>query len=826
MSAWAIVPLVLLGLPLLLVGAIAIIVRRPLPKTNGTLHLDGLHASAEVIRDGWGVPHIRASSLEDLIFAQGYVHAQDRLWQMELQRRLPSGTLSEIFGDVTLEADRFMRTVGLRRAAEECSQHLADEELIVMQSYARGVNAFIAGQGSRLPLEFALLKFRPEPWTVQDTLTCSMVILWNLSCNWEGELLRARLATWLGADRAAELEPPVHPNAPAIVHGPTDGPGYLEVAAAQSRSRSALRQAYRKVAEVFTSTAPGACLPPGELPAFGLETGGSNSWVVTGGRSTSGAPMLANDTHLALGIPSVWYECHLKGAGLEVSGLSFAGIPGIIVGHNERVAWGLTTAWQDVQDLYVERLNPDNPHQAEWQGQWEEVRVVRETIRVKGSAEPVVEEVLVTRHGPIISKLVGEEQPLSLRWVGLEPQHMVRGVVNYNRARDCVEFKEALRDWSCPAHNFVFADTEGNIGYCQPGWVPLRSSGFGIAPVPGWTGEFEWLGYLPFEELPQAANPPEGWLATANHKVVDERYPHFLSADWEHSLRAQRIVELLSSREKHSIADFLAMQLDDLSPLARLVQPVLAALAPAGEEAQRAVELIAGWDCRKAADSVAASLFEVWMWRFLHDVLDEQLGGLSDVVIGCGAVPLSETSALASEMPLLVLSLLTEHPPSPWLLRAKPSSDNARRDLLLKALDGAIGLLQEQLGPDMGSWRWGRLHRLLYAHPLGRVKPLDRLFNRGPFPLGGSHDTLLRGITVPRFPFPPIISCDSQRMVCDLGDWRRSVIVTTSGQSGHPGSRHYDDQIPLFVQGRHRPMLWDWEDIEREAEGRLVLAPR
>jgi len=478
-----------------------------------------------------------------------------------------------------------------------------------------------------------------------------------------------------------------------------------------------------------------------------------------------------------------------------------------------------------VQDLYIERFNPDNPRQYEFRGQWEEAQVVREEIRVKGQQEPVVEEVLITRHGPIISKLVGEERPLALRWTALEPGHMLRCELRYVRARNWEEFTAALRDWSCPPHNFVYADVEGNIGYYQAGWVPQRAQGFGLVPVPGWTGEYEWMGYLPFEELPQAYNPPEGWLATANHKVVDERYPYFISADWEHSLRAQRIVELLRSREKHTIADFQAMQLDDLSLLARRVQPVLAAVQPEDELARRAVTYIREWDCRMAADSVAASIYETWLLCFLHRVLDEPLGELADAVIGLGFVPLAQTSSFGMRTSLLTLSLLTDDPPSPWLVAAAPQAADPRQEVLRQALDEAIELLQQELGEDMRGWAWGRLHQAAFNHPLGKVKLLGRLFNRGPFPLGGNQDTLLRAAFAPRLPFSPVIACDSLRMICDLGDWRRSVIVTSSGQSGHPASRHYADQIPLWLKGEYRPLLWERADIEREAEARLMLVP-
>ena len=830
MSPWIIVLLVVLALPLLVVAAVVIFLRRPLPKTKGTLRVSGLKEPVEIVRDRWGVPHITASSVEDLFFAQGYAHAQDRLWQMELQRRYPSGRLAEVFGEVALEADRFMRTIGLRRAAEASIAHLNDEERRVLEAYARGVNAFIGQTRRRLPVEFALLRFRPEPWTPADTLACFMIMAWDLSANWKVEWLRARLAAKLGPERAASLEPPVHPDAPIIVHRSEAKAASSAVAAAQSRQPQSLQEAYRQCVEHLAAEHLAPLLPCSPAPSLsspvqGLHSGGSNNWVVEGRRSANGAPLLANDVHLSLSIPSVWYECHLQGAGFHVAGVSFPGIPGVVIGHNEHVAWGLTTAWQDVQDLYIERFHPANPRQYEFRGQWEEAQVVREEIRVRGRSEPVVEEVLITRHGPIISKLVGEEQPLALRWTGLEPQHMVSCALNINRARHWGEFTAALREWSCPPHNFVYADVKGHIGYVQAGWVPQRARGFGLLPGPGWTGEYEWEGYLPFEELPQAFDPPEGWLASANHKTVDDSYPHFLSADWEHSLRAQRIVELLHSRKRHTIADFLAMQLDDLNPVARRLQPVLSTLEPEEELARRAVAYIRGWDCRMKADSVAASIYELWLYCFLHRLFDEPLGELADEIVGAGILPLSQISGFGKQTALLLLNLLTEDPPSLWLVAAAPQAADPRQHLLREALNETLRLLRQELGEEIESWTWGRLHRLAYNHPLGSVWPLNRLFNRGPFPMDGNQDTLLRAVVVPRFPFGPVTTCDSLRLVCDAGDWRRSVIVTASGQSGHPASRHYADQIPLYLAGTCRPLLWERSDIEKEAEVRLLLLP-
>ena len=462
-----------------LAGWLFLFFRRPLPKVEGTLHLAGLEGRVEVLRDEWGVPHIYAGSAHDLFFAQGYVHAQDRLWQMELQRRAGSGRLSEVLGEVTLEVDRFFRTVGLNRAAEAEFETLDAETRGILEAYAAGVNAYLTSYAHRLPVEFKLLRFDPEPWQPVDSLYFAKIMAWNLGCNWDSELIRARLAARLGADRAADLEPLFPADNPTIAQGRGLAAG---AAPPPNGWRSeALRDALRLVEGLFQprSMEPSPAEPlPGPLQV-GAKGGGSNQWVVAGSRTGSGKPLLANDTHMALQIPAIWYQIHLDGGDYHVTGVSLTGLPGVVVGHNDRCAWGMTTAWQDAQDLYVERLNPANPHQYEFQGAWLEAEVTSEEIRVKGRAAPVIQEVTITRHGPIISDVIGEPTPLALRWVALEPSNLLRSALGYDRARDWHEFRAVLTHWSTPAHNFIYADVNGNIGFLQAGWMPVRTSALG-----------------------------------------------------------------------------------------------------------------------------------------------------------------------------------------------------------------------------------------------------------------------------------------------------------------------------------------------------------
>ncbi len=823
MGITVVVLLVLVALPSLAAGGVIFFLRRFLPKTQGTLAVPGLQGRVEIIRDRWAVPHIYADSADDLFFAQGYVHAQDRLWQMEFQRRLAAGRLSEVVGEATVEYDRIFRTLGIYRAAEADAAALDDEARRALDAYAAGVNAYIAARRGRLSLEFSLLRFEPEPWRPADSLSWIKVMAWTMSCNWVSEIIRARLAARLGPRRAADLEPPYPADNPPIVHGPESPAGASPPP--NGWGSQALYEALKDLAG-FLPFKPAerraANLPP-------LQAGGSNQWVVAASRSVTGRPLLANDTHLPIQLPAAWYQNHLVGGGYDVSGVSLPGLPAVAVGHNRDCAWGITIAWQDDQDLYVERLNPENPHQYEYQGRWLDAEVRREEIRVKGRAEAVVEEVIHTRHGPIISGLVAEETPLALRWAALEPNNMLGSALRCNRARNWEEFRAALGGWSAPSLNFAYADghgEQGSIAYLQTGRVPIRARGFGLAPTPGWTGEHEWQGYLSLAELPQARDPESGWLATSNNLVADAAYPHFLSSDLENPCRVRRAVDLITAQAAVSLDDSARFQLDTYSAQAeRFVRHLLAVEARTDTE-RRALEYLRAWDGRLEPDSIAASLYQVCRLRALHLVFGPHLAELTDVYVGArGLTALDESSPYHGRSIVRLLDLLDGQGADDWLRHPGTGRRRPATEVLHQALVEALALLQERLGPDMGRWAWGRLNQVHFAHPLGTVKPLHLLFNRGPYPLGGDQDTLLRASGSPRFPFGPVAVGDALRFLADVGDWEQCRIVVAGGQSGHVASRHYADLIPLWREGRFQAMPFARDQVARYAEAALVLVP-
>ena len=779
-------------------------VRRCWPKTNGQVSVDGLEAEVVVMRDDWGVPHIYASNPRDLFFAQGYVHAQDRFWQMEFWRRIGSGRLSEVLGESALDKDRFIRTVGWHRAARRDVERLDEASLAVLEDYAAGVNAYVAQHRNHLGLEFKVLGLTGtgveiEPWTPVDSVAWGKVMAWDLSGNRSQELLRAHIADRLGDQAVEELVPPYADAYPVIV------PGEVVNASLQAVPDVALG----KVA-----------LGPGEYL-------GSNNWVVAGERTESGMPLLANDPHLGIQMPSIWYEIglHCDPVGPEcpynVVGASFASTPGVIIGHNDRIAWGVTNLGPDVQDLFIERVNPENPDQYAYKGEWRDMEVLREEIRVAGRDEPVVVDVRVTHHGPIINDVVGgtEEnwsfgwQPLALSWTALRPGTLVKSILLLDQARNWEDFRHALSYWDAPSQNFVYADVDGNIGYQAPGRIPVRAAGNGTRPVPGWTGEYEWVDTIPFDALPSAFNPAQGYVVTANNAVVGSEYPYLISQDWAPGYRACRICELIEADDRLSLEDFRSIQANNAPVWAEEVLPYLLALTPQDPRLQEAVELLRAWDGCAERDSAAAALFEAFRLHLIDATFSDELG----------------KDLLAQARPKVMNALpgLLAEGDTTWFDNVDTAGLERRDDVLLRALGGAVEDLSATLGPRMERWHWGDLHTASFDNQsLGQcgIGLVESLFNRGPLAIDGSLGTVNQADYSLSEPYAAK-TIASYRQIIDLADLSRSVSMHTTGQSGHPFHRHYDDMIEPWRDVEHHPMLWERADVEENAVGTLVLTP-
>ncbi|TMF44383.1 MAG: penicillin acylase family protein, partial [Chloroflexi bacterium] len=608
-------------------GAYYMLMRRPLPRQRGDVHLQGLHEPVEVITDRYGVPHIYAQNEDDLFYAQGYVHAQERLWQMELNRRISAGRLSEIFGEIAIEADRFARRLGMHRASAAAVEQLPAHSRRILEAYTRGVNTFIEQHRRNLPLEFTILRIKPAPWQTAHSIQWSKMMAWNLGGNWETEVIRARIVARLGAERAARLEAGYDPAHPLIV-------------------------------------------PPG-VEYRGVNLGLLEQYEQLKQLSGTGAPILCNDPHLGQAAPSIWYECHLVAGDIDVAGVSFPGAPGIVIGHNRRVAWGLTNAVSDVEDLYIEKFHPEHPNRYEYMGQWEEAQVIREEILVKGSKTPIIEEVRVTRHGPILTTLTpptqnkassngnqADELQLALRWAALEKHDIISAVQKMNRATNWEEFRDGLRDWDAPPQNVVYADVDGNIGYVMAGAIPIRAKGQALLPTPGWTGEYEWTGYIPFEELPHTFNPAQHFIATANNRVVDDSYPYYITHEWLNGYRAQRIRDLLTSKGKLSLSDMAAIQADQYSLPAVEIVPHILKLSATTPTEKEALEKLRVWNYILAPDSAAAAIYSVFLFKLERIVFRAMFGDdevLLHTYLGVGATILAPQNGYASRSkPLLI----------------------------------------------------------------------------------------------------------------------------------------------------------------------------
>ncbi|MEF3273417.1 MAG: penicillin acylase family protein [Chloroflexus sp.] len=791
------------------VGAL-VALRRPLPRTKGQIKLPGLRGTVEVRRDRWGIPHIYADNNEDLFCALGYVHGQDRLWQMELHRRIGHGRLAEIFGPVAIDSDRFIRTLGFSRIARREAAMLDDETATLMNAYLRGVNALIEQVRSRLPLEFTILGIQPQPWELVDLLVWPKMMSLTLSTNWMQELLQAQIVATVGVERASAIRP----------RYPEDGPLTIPAGAHYTSDLGAAALQLASEAAFFTGE--------NETPQ------GSNAWVVAGKRSTSGRPLLANDPHLNVAIPNLWYQVHLEGGDFHVAGATIPATCGVIIGHNQRIAWGVTNARTDNQDLFIERFDPTDPLRYRWRDEWLTAELVQETIHVKGQAEPVVIDVRITRHGPIIDPVAGplrgeaeaadgESTALALQWTALEPSPtLTRAVLKLNRARSWDEFRAALSDWDTPPQNFVYADIDGHIGYCLAGRLPIRRKSDGMLPVPGWSGDYEWEGTIPFAELPNQLDPPGGAIVTANHRIIAEDQPTSapIRGFWLNPYRAQRIQELLDTTRQHDVRSFARIQNDVLSiPGKALVEQIARLSLEPGME-QRVRDIFMNWNGQLHAESVGGAIYAGLRYHLLRIVYQE-LADLFHTPAATGSFSvLPGNIYLECALPMILERMATQplEQPDAWL-----GGNRTWGGVLRAALARTTAELTERLGSDPTRWQYGRLNTLTLRHPLGSVPALTPLFNRGPWPMGGDIDTVNHCYISRDIAGMSIYNAPSIRFIFDLNDWDATRAILPAGQSGHPASPHYADMTSAWRAGAYHPVLWTRPAVERHTTDILTL---
>jgi penicillin amidase len=775
------------------------------PQTEGAFQLPGLRAKVEVWRDQWGVPHIYAENEPDLFFAQGFTQAQDRFWQMDLNRRIASGQISAIFGKRAFEIDRYVHRMGLPVAAAEDLTALDDESASILDAFCAGVNAFI--EHDRLPVEFSLLRYQPERWRPLDTLCWFKMFAWSLSSNYKNELIRARIVKRIGAKLAAMLEPVYAKGKPLIIPPGSD---------------------YDGIAKQILDSYEQFNLAP--LLASG---GGSNNWVISGSRTASGQPLLANDPHLALNMPSVWYEMHLSCPTLEAVGATIPGMPGVALGHNRQIAWGATASMLDVQDLFIEQFNPENPRQYLCDGEWQEASVRKFEIVIKGEPN-YQEETLLTKHGPVIADLPIEganrrNYKLALQWVGYQPSNLLQSFISLNRARDWQEFRESCRNWSVPSFNMVYADRAGNIGYQLVGKTPVRKTG-GTLPGPGWASENDWQGLVPYDELPFIYNPPDGLIITANNKTVGDEYRYHLSSDYTNGYRAQRIREIIGDRKQLTIEDCRQIQADDLSIPGRQFAALLTTrlkredLSPL---AAIAIKELDGWVGKAASASVGETIYQLTLQNLFEQLLGGLLGeDLKKYLGGNGPEEITPINSFVGRITPTILDMIERDDREILKELAHPHNWEW---LMQSSFERAVADLARRFGQNPKRWLWGRLHKATFGHPLGSSRALRPLFNRGPYPVYGDGDTPAQ------MNFPPLGTARggfevtgwavSYRQIIDLADFDNSRMCHTTGQSGSPFSPHYDDMIKRWLNTDPHPMLFHRDQVASHLEAKLLLLP-
>ncbi len=756
--------------------------RRPLPKTKGTIQLPALSAPVKVRRDRWGVPHIEAEERMDLHFAQGFCQAQDRMWQLDFYRRVVSGRVSEMAGPETLPIDRLMRTLGVRRVAEREVEQLEPRLRELLERFCAGVNAGAAAAPAP-PFEMQLLRLPAwEPWAPVDVLSLGKLLAFGLSTNWERELVRADMVRELGPELAARLDPTYPRDNPVVTQEAWSGDGLAIVA-----QIDAVRRAM----------------------GFATEASGSNNWAISGARSETGSPLVAGDPHLPPSMPGIWYEMELRQGGRFVRGASLPGMPSIYMGQNNDVAWTITNVMADVQDLFVERIEGD---EYLFKGERRLLSTIEEEIPVKGQApEPIT--IRSTHHGPIVNGALGadEAEPLAMAWTALGESTAFEGMFGVLDVTSGPELVAKLEGHTSPASNMVWADAN-SIGYKLIGRLPLREGNCPDLPKPGWSGEFEWTGTVPYDELPETIDPPSGFLVTANNRIVGDDYPHHITSEWLDGFRARRIEEMIGERERHDLDDFERMQTDVLSLPGLEAAKRLGRLHPSGQRERSAIERLRVWDGRLDPDTVAGTIYQAFILRLAREVARAVIGDRD----------LSERWLDRAD------NGFTPHSTSPWrwhshLMKLWEEEDprligRPWEDLALEALAGALDDLGERFGPDPDGWRWGSVHEMEFPHALGEANPLlNRLLNRK-LRAGGAQETVSQIAYDPNDPYKAVWA-PSWRMVADPSAPDRSRWQMFTGQSGHPASKHYDDLQADWLAGKTQPMCGEGPWAE------LTLAP-
>lgn len=771
-----------------------------------TVQLKGIKDRVTIRRDERGIPYVEAQNDEDLYFGQGYATAADRLSQMDLARRTARGELAEVFGNVVLDQDKLHRTYGFIQAAEAEYAAASPKSKALLEAYAAGVNAYASSLDPKsMPPEFQLLKYEFRPWTPQDSFAVIKLFFEALSDTWRLDLMRQGLAS-LPAEKRAALMPVTSPIDVLVVGkdvpakaAPARSTGAFVKDPLSSDSQKALARNAAVAAEALA-----------RVGLYADDLAASNNWVISGARTVSGKPLLANDPHLRSTAPSIWHMVHLSAPGYRVAGVTAGGLPGVVIGHNEYIAWGFTNVGPDVQDLYLEKFDPNNPKKYQTPSGWQDAVVRREEIKVRkglASAEfdVVTHEVTVTRHGPIIFE--GDGKRYALRWTAYDGKK-INADVNYslNRARNWNEFKAALQAFTAPTQNIVYADVQGHIGYHVAGVIPIRRSGDGSLPYDGATDAGDWVEYIPIAKLPNLYDPPSGMIVTANQRIVGTDYPYHLTHSWAQPYRARRIFDLLSEKPKHTSEDFRRI-LGDVYSIAGVlfakeaVKVLRPKLTPADEKLRATLDAFEKWDGRVNAESSAALMVGQMRLAFRSKILAGALG--PDLVRNFGWSNFDTT-----------LDRIIKDQPADWLPKEFPSY----ADLMRNSYDEAVRALTRRLGEDQSKWTWGEYAKAQFPHALSTAPLIGTMFTVPAVPQNGTGG--LVGATV------NVGAAVSMRLIADPGDWDKTQQGIALGESGLPKSPHWSDQLADWRAVTPREFPFTAGAVTKATKDTLVLAPQ
>ena len=762
-----------------------------LPDTSSAVALRGLNDAVEVLRDTYGIPHVKAGSVHDAFFGQGYATAQDRLWHMDYDRRRAYGRWAEYAGEVALEQDLMMRRFQLAASARRDYGALNGETVALLDAYTAGVNAFIDTTDS-LPVEYALVRSRPERWEPWDCLAVFKV-RHILMGGYEAKLWRARMVNVLGPEKTAELCRGYQRGHLLIVPPGVDYDG-----------------PFADGLKAFSDAAQ-------DIGWLAETDSGSNSWALAGSRTASGKPLVAGDPHRPLDTPNVYYQNHIACPEFDAIGLSFPGFPAFPhFGHNENVAWCVTHAGADYQDLYLERFDEGNPARYEFQGSWLEADVRHEIIKVRGGKDVEI-DALVTQHGPIVAGDPAGGHAVAFKYTATSgTNRFSEAILPMLRSTSADELDESMRPWVDPCNNFVFADVHGNIGYLNRGRVPIRSMANAWLPVPGWTGQHEWDGDIPFEELARIRNPDTGLIVTANNRIVGQDYPYHISLDYAPEHRARRILGRLSDLRNATVEDMASVHSEKVSIPAQTYSRLLSQIAPIDDRSAMAKEVLDSWDGSMDRDSVAPTIYSAFRLKLNRELLEYHLGPLAEEALAAGG---RGAPSHLRQLEALFVTLAREND-----LGLLPGG-NDWSGVLAHALSDGVAWLAEWLGEDIDAWRWGRVHATSPRHTLSESFPdLGAVLDPPSVPMGGDGDTPQAGSYASSEPFT-MTGLSVARYVFDTSDWDSSAWVVPLGASGHPGSPHYADQTPEWSDLKLVPMLYSWERLAAAAESSQTLTP-